>query len=226
MTTRLLIGVALASLLGCGSSHETATVDAGPPVADPGGPFVADLPPDRPLAGLNLVDTDTLCRDLASAYYTFLNGAVQAEKDCRPFAVEVGQEVAYGNPGPAGAAACAQQYAACIASETTPPQFLCPFLTSLPNPRPCDATVEDLSACLNEIAALDPVSVCVTTAGCDGGLTTTEDAGAPTPDAAPWPPPAEAGPPPAAMPARPAPPACRRLGQICPDLAGWVSFPC
>jgi hypothetical protein len=229
--TRLLVGVALVSLLGCGSSsHAAPTIDAGPPVADPGGPFVADLPPDRAIANLNLAETDTLCRALANAYDGFLSGAIQVETTCRQLAGEVAHDVVFFDAGTDPAAACVQEYTTCIGDPMKWAPFRCPFLISIPNAPPCDATVEDVSACLNEIAALDPVGTCVTTAGCDGGGTATQDAASPaTQDAAPTLPPVDAGPTPAmpdAAPARPTPPACVRLYQLCPLFTGWASFPC
>ena len=79
--------------------------------------------------------------------------------------------------------------------------FVCPV--PLRTSGSCDATVADLSACLNEVASFQPVTACVSAADCDGGI----------PDAAGAPPLSST-------------PACERLYRICPGInRSIVGFP-
>lgn len=207
--------------------NQTATDDAsaGPAVPDPGGPFQTTVPSDASLAGLGLVESDTLCRDLANAYYAFLLGAVQTQNNCRQLVA--GNII--GTDASTEDAVCLGFYAECLDAE--PPleaSFICPF--TLPGfepnsgspPLQCTATVEDLSACLNEIAALDPIGRCVTAPVCDAGASTDAeavDAFAEAADGFP-------GEAPDAAPPISATPACERLARICPVVAVIASFPC
>jgi len=240
----LLVGALSA---GCRSADDQTAVDAasaGPAVPDPGGPFQTSVPPDASLDSLSLVESDTLCRDLANAYYAFLLGAVQTQNSCR----QVATGPIIGTDAATEEVFCSEFYEECLDAE--PPiesSFICPF--TLPGFEPnsgappagepslqCTATVEDLSACLNEIAALDPVGRCVTAPGCDaGGSPDAEalDASAQALDSGDAFAPAldsvdafageggfDASPPISAM------PACARLSQICPVVAIVAAFPC
>ncbi len=194
----------LSALAACSPSHDLPDANAGLPIADPGGPFVTTVPPDSPLAGLDLIDGDTLCRDLATAYYSFLDGAFEQETLCRRSAVETSTEIFELDAGPEGFDAapglCASLYGTCIQSDPASSVFFCPL--PAPPDMPCSATVSDLSACLNEIASFDPVNTCVMVPACDGGLS---DAAAPSPSSLP---------------------ACERLMQICPIATQIAHFPC
>jgi len=222
--------------VGCRSVDDQTSADdasAGPAVPDPGGPFQTSVPSDASLESLSLVESDTLCRDLANAYYAFLLGAVQAQTTCRQLVTED----LFGIDASTEGALCSGLYEECLDAEPPPdPSFTCPLTlpgfepTSGPPPPgspplECTATVEDLSACLNEIAALDPIGRCVTAPGCDaGGSPDGEAVDAFTPTEGP----ADAftgdgldaAPPTSAM------PACERLSRICPVVAIIAAFPC
>jgi hypothetical protein len=207
----------LVALTGCGSSGATARpIDAGPPIADPGGSFTTSVAPDRPIGDLNLIETDTLCRDFATAYYGFLMGGVQTQTLCRETVATVAAESmffdggGFSDGGTDGGLTCEQAFAECLGSNF-PTAFECPIPIAENPPQACDATVEDLSACLNEIAALDPIDLCSPAGGCDGGPVTTIGFGI-----------ASDG----ARTAHAPTPACDRLQLLCPAIAGWASFPC
>jgi len=115
------------------------------------------------------VESDTLCRDIANAYYAFLSGAVQTDDFCRSIATTRTMEVLSGSDGGLdGGAFCSQAYAQCLRTEPPVFRFMCPIPFPSYLPQQCDATVEDVSACLNEIAAHDPVGTCAKSPGCDG----------------------------------------------------------
>jgi hypothetical protein len=160
-----------------------------------------------------------------------LAGAVETQTTCRGLAAESTQEELFGSDGgPDAAEVCAGAYDDCLNAE--PPisgaRFTCPIPIPIGWPQTCDATVEDLSACLNEVAAANPIGVCVRAPDCDAmpwidsgnaGVSTSyidashAEGGSSAPDAA-------LGPPASAF------PACERLKRICPVVSGWAAFPC
>ena len=84
--------------LACGP--RAAGNEDGPPVADPGGPFQTDVDAGARLTSLAYADQQALCMTLGQAYYTFLNGVVQATQWCR----EVGGQSASESLADAGSA--------------------------------------------------------------------------------------------------------------------------
>jgi hypothetical protein len=174
-------------------------------VPDPGGPFSTTVPANKPIGSLGLVEVDTLCRDVAKAYYSFLNGAVKIDSRCRVSASLLAQEEQSDPLLDGGGFTCDQAYDECVHAEPPTEPFMCwiPIPSDLPVPQQCDATVGDVSACINEIGALDPLGACVTGPACDGGTAT-----------------ASAPPPASAL------PACARLYRICPALQNVAAFPC
>ncbi len=193
----------LLAVVACGASgnNPAAPVDAGAAVPDPGGPFMTSVAPDAPLASLDLIEGDILCRDLTAAFYGFLDGAVEQDTLCRQSAGETAADVTFGLDGGSDAAGiCTSLYGPCVENNLLISPFFCPFPD--PSNMPCTATVSDLSACLNEIASFDPVDACVKVPACDGGLV---DAAAPSPASLP---------------------ACERLNRICPLAAQVAHFPC
>jgi hypothetical protein len=196
-------------LSGCTSSSSST----GAPVADPGGPFNTKVSSNLALGSLGAADTHALCQDLASAFDTFLGGAVQTANLCYESAFVSTQEtlLRYPDAGIDSAAACSMGYSECRANSGFG-NFTCPIPFPLDSP-PCSATVEDLSACLNEIAALDPLGVCIYPASCDAGVA--PDAALPPQN---WPP--------SGAPMLSATPACARLQRICSALGSLVYFPC
>jgi hypothetical protein len=172
---------------------------------------------DQLLKNLGVVDSDTVCRDWANAYYTFLFGGVQIQGVCREVAVESTLEtIALDDGGLDADTVCSQHFSRCVGSNLlAAPQFYCPIPIPSSMPQNCDATVEDLSACLNELGALDPIDACVRAPGCDGGISADAAVRMDAADGG-----IDAVPPPSAT------PACERLHRICPALTEWSSFPC
>jgi hypothetical protein len=149
----LIVGVSV-WVMACGS-------DAPKPIVDPGGPFHTLVPGDRTIAALNPAEVQVLCADLSTAHKSFLTEAVVAEETCRETADAVGR-VAMSQAGDYQAA-CRANYDACEAMvATSRPDWSCPLPAS-----DCHATVLALSACLNQIAAATPLSLCVRTPLCD-----------------------------------------------------------
>lgn len=238
----LLLAALSAACRAAAVQTSTEDASAGPAVPDPGGPFQTSVPSDALLDSLSLVQSDTLCRDMANAYYGFLLGAVQRQNSCRLQVTEtiVGADASTAEP------LCLAFYNECLDAEPPlEPSFICPL--TLPGfepgsgspPLQCTATVEDLSACLNEIAALDPIGRCVTAPGCDAGDSPDAEAAdafsGEALDAFPgegldaFAVPADASPGEAGLDAAPpisATPACERLARICPVVASWATFPC
>jgi len=173
--------------------------DAGPPIADPRGPFEAELAPDRPLADLSVTDCAEVCGELGSAAVTFLDGAVAIDKRCAARAEELTRALD-ASTDDARAAHCAELYARCKVDEAQRPGYVCPLAHP---PQRCTATIADLSACLNQLAAAVPVSACVTWTACGNS---------------------EGAPPQHSRPVNHDVPACVRLHRICPDLA--IPYPC
>lgn len=203
-------------------SWEAAVSD--PPVPDPGGPFVSDVSPSRPLNELTVVESATLCRNLAAADLNFLAGAVVTTRSCRLISTLVAQQEHIFDPSLEYHSYCQQHYDECV---TRPVQGYSCRLPDTSASQSCGATLGDLSACLNEIAALDPVGVCVRDPDCnvipasarqgDGGASTDVDGASAEPDASTA---SRVAPPLSAM------PACARLYRICPAAQLLAKFPC
>lgn len=132
-------------------------------------------------------------------------GAIETVTVCRESVTATAVDYAnrYDDGGFDAGGACSQGLAECSRMQPPAALFFCPIPIPSNLPQSCDATVEDLSACLNETAAHDPIRTCVKVPGCDG-------------DAA-----VDASPPP-----RSALPACERLHRICPGLDLFSTFPC
>ena len=163
---------------GCGSS-------ALAPIPDPGGPFHTNVAADKTLGSLTAEETLELCNDLESADSAFLLTAAVSQEVCLQNGYAAASLVDAGtgsvDSGAADAAdagtgqvdsaaangnvyqrACQNEYNSCLADlMSSPDLFACPLPAS-----GCSATVELLSACLNEIAAADPISLCTGTQGC------------------------------------------------------------
>lgn len=192
-----IAGGGLAFILGCSSSPP-------PPIPDPGGPFHTDVSPGATLGALAADQAEALCVQLAVANQSYLRAAVESEAACRGGAVGITtaaarqQELLDGGVDAGGLlSVCQKTYDGCRRDLSSP--------CIVPAPG-CAATVELLSACLNEIANSDPLAKCVTTPTCGEAA----DAG--------WTPAAGAGPC-GAAPNAPSLPACARLFSQCPDLA-------
>lgn len=198
---RVVDAILLCGLLGCSSP---SAANDGPPVPDPGGPFSSSVPSARRIDSLTLVESDVLCREIANAYYAFLQGAIETANVCGETATTVSSEQFQQSDGGVDASAlCTMAYERCAGSQPTAAPFFCPVPAPGSGSQACDATVEDLSACLNETAALDPVGMCRTSPGCPGDASVYTDARS-----------------------RPATPACDRLRRICPVLDSVATFPC
>ena len=100
--------------------------------------------------------------------------------------------------------ACQSAYDTCTANLRTFSSSL--FACPLPA-QGCGASVELLSACVNEIAAADPISLCTGTGGC--GVASDVGATLPTPPK---------------LASLPPTPACARLTQECPTV--YFIYPC
>jgi hypothetical protein len=187
----------LCALLGCGSGSHT---NDGPAVPDPGGPFRTSVESSRRIDSLAVVESDTLCRDVAGAFYAFLAGAVDNANTCGDTVTLSLEDPMSGRISADASAMCWTEYAQCLSSVPPARPFYCPL--PLPGNSPCDATVEDLSACLNEMAALDPVGRCRMYPACDDASVGVDAA------------------------LRPATAACDRLLRICPAFVGLATFPC
>jgi hypothetical protein len=199
----LLGGAVFGAVAGCSSSPSPAP-SGGPPVPDPGGPFQPSVSADRSLESLTTAEADTLCRDIAGAYFSFLTGAVQTDQLCRMTVNAVTSDALRTSDGGFDASGfCADYYVECTRMVPPVDPFFCPIPIGR-WPASCAATVRDVSACLNEMAALDPIGRCVNVPGC--ARDASADAGAPAPSAMP---------------------ACERLYRICPAIrGGGTVFPC
>ncbi len=215
---RAFLGAVLVAITGCSTSPSRSEIDGGPPVPDPGGPFTTTVGANRPISALDPVEADTLCRDFGAAYRSFLGGAVATQNNCNSIATEVTRDSEFGfdggfDAGPLDAGAlCSDLYDACANAEPPFSLFECPIPIPRTETQTCDATVEDVSACLNEVAAAHPLGVCVHSPGCDAMPWLDASLSASSMDA--MAPPASAF------------PACQRLMEICPVVAGWAAFPC
>jgi hypothetical protein len=119
------------------------------------------VPSDRTISTLDPADAQVLCADLVDAHRTFLEDAVVLEQTCRVDADAVGRQTA--SQGGDYQTACQARYDGCKMNLS-----MASFGWSCPLPASnCNATVLELSACLNEIAAATPLSVCVRVPLCD-----------------------------------------------------------
>jgi hypothetical protein len=172
--------------------------DTPAPIPDPGGPFHTYVAADKPLSALTAAETQELCAEISNAEASFLNGAVVAEETCRGFSV------GFTDAGAGFLTACQAEYDKCKRQMAGNNGALnCPF------PAPgCNAPVELVSACMNEMAATNPISTCVVQPTCEAAAASPQPVDAGTPDLSSLPP----------------MPACERLGQECPTV-GFV-YPC
>jgi hypothetical protein len=187
-----LLLTAASALWGC--SREPAA-----PIPDPGGPFHTGVAANKALGALTAGEVQELCREISNAEASFLNGAVATEETCRGFSVD------FTDAGAGFLTACQATYDTCRRQSAGNDGALqCP----LPAPG-CNAPVELVSACFNEMAGTDPISTCVRQPTCDeaAGSTPLVDAG--TPDLSHLP----------SM-----IPACERLLQDCPTVV--FVYPC
>ena len=178
------------------------------PIPDPGGPFQTSLPATATISKLTATEAQQLCSDLTAAYKTFLGGAISVESTCRIFGAEAAAQPADGgtfqNDGGTPQANCQAEYDNCKQELSgTPVGYFCPLPATN-----CNATVEILSSCLNEIAAGEPIEMCIGLPTCDmitPGETVTQT-------------------PPPKMSDLPPLPACLRLYQQCPPMDFF--YPC
>jgi hypothetical protein len=156
----LLVVVVVVSV-GCGSSSPP------PAIQDPGGPFHTNVPSGASLGTLTTAQAQELCTEFAAADQSYLISATTAESTCRIAGLEGG-----GSPpspsAPDGGADGGTFLSACQAAYDSCHQQLAdnPGLTCIVPIAGCNATVELLSACLNEIANGDPIATCVTVPTC------------------------------------------------------------
>lgn len=169
--------------------------DAPPPIPDPGGPFHTNVAANKSLSSLTDGEVQDLCTAILIADQSFLLEAITSEEVCR------GDSVYRTDAGAGFLTACQTAYDNCKGDLASSHAIGCP----LPAPG-CNATVELVSACLNELAATNPVSTCVGLPTCEQAANPPFDAG--TRDLSNLPP----------------RPACDRLGQECPDLS--FGYPC
>jgi hypothetical protein len=214
----LLAFVVLATGGGCGSSVQT-------PIPDPGGPFHTNVAGNRTLGSLTVDEVAQLCNDLQSADRAFLTTAAVYQETCLEFGYEAafavdagtapidsgGPEAADAGTGPVDGGSpdanvyqrvCQREYDHCLSQQTGSVGLSCP----LPVPG-CSATVELASACLNEIAAADPISLCTGNQGC--GAASAIEPVLPTPPK---------------IADLPSTPACDRLQKECSTV--FFPFPC
>lgn len=170
----LIVLVVCLAGLGCGSSAPLA------PIPDPGGPFHTNVPPNTTLDALTIDQSHELCSEVSAAEQAYLVPALSWESTCRVLGIEAGNMSAGGTQdggadGGTFLSVCQAAYDNCEQKILNEPLPACEL------PSDCGATVELLSACLNEIANTDPVAACVTTPTCAMvaavGSTTRYDAG-------------------------------------------------
>jgi len=152
----LVVGVVSILGVGCGSSAPPLA-----PIPDPGGPFQTSLPPNTTLDALTSEQYQDLCNELAAAPY--LEPGLARELTCREEGVEAANLVSLGI-GDAGADG-GSFLSVCQAAHDKCQQQ--PILSSpCTVPAYCTATVELLSACVNELANTDPLATCLSAPTC------------------------------------------------------------
>ncbi|HEY5448751.1 MAG TPA: hypothetical protein VIQ54_08370 [Polyangia bacterium] len=157
---------ALALVLAVGCLAAAACEEPRPTFADPGAPFHSLVASDRVISSLNAAEVHVLCDELAKANDQFLLDAIVEETSCRDRGHLYGADPPVAGTDPK--AACEAEYRDCKAEKAaSPPDWYCP----LPSPA-CNASVNELSACLNALAAAFPVAACVSVPDCDGVLPT------------------------------------------------------
>ncbi|HEX2660183.1 MAG TPA: hypothetical protein VHU40_17995 [Polyangia bacterium] len=134
----------------------TKGCDSSPRVySDPGGPFHTDVSATHSISLLDPAESGQLCSDLI-AFGLVSTSALDTESVCRSVAIEVAPAVTGGD----FQTNCQEIYAECKAMGSYTP--VCP----LPLPD-CHATVGDLRACIDEIAAATPLESCLTIPSCE-----------------------------------------------------------
>jgi len=187
--------------LGCGSPSPSA---APAPIPDPGGPFQTGVPANTTLDALTNDQSRELCSEVSAGEQAYGLDGIIREETCRSTGVEAaGLSAATRDAGADGPwlSACQAAYDDCETIHRTPPP--CEL------PTRCGATVELLSACLNEIANSDPIAACVASPTCAmaaAGPTTTSFGRCPIGGSGP------------------SLPACVRLGQECPTTLGLIPY--
>ena len=147
------------------------------PIPDPGGPFHTDVAPGTKLGALATDQTAALCIDVEVADQAYLRDAVNAEASCRDGALGATEAAARydetydgGVDGGSLLSACQSMYRQCPRHNDT---TVCLVPVS-----GCGATVELLSACMNEIANANRSARCVDVPTCaqaaDSGWTETD----------------------------------------------------
>jgi hypothetical protein len=154
----LIVGVVWLLGPGCGSSTAPA------PIPDPGGPFQTSVPPNTSLSALTIAQSQELCNEVSAAEQAYLAQAIIYESTCRMIGIEganlsVNAARDGGADGGSWLSACQGAYDSCEKDQKD-------NLPVCELPPGCGATVELLSACLNEIANTDPVATCLTTPTC------------------------------------------------------------
>lgn len=193
-----ILGVVAAA---CGSTPAA-------PIPDPGGPFQTTVPDTETISKLTASDAQQLCKDLTMAYGTFLTGGLTAETTCRIAGIEAAATSTDGGTYQEDAgtyqANCQATYETCKQElSSAPVDYFCPLPAAN-----CHATVELLSACLNEIAAGEPSQMCIGVPTCNMISEGQPGTRTPQPELADLPP----------------LPACVRLYQQCPPLD--FTYPC
>jgi hypothetical protein len=197
-------GVACVLGLGCSSSTPPLA-----PIPDPGGPFHTSVPTDTRLDALTGDQWQELCGEVSAAEKAYLVSAISAESVCRELSFEILSVAADGGVSPIAAdagsflSACQARYDDCEQQNLTASPPPCGLEVT-----GCGATVELLSACLNEIANTNPVAACVTLPTCAEAAaagTTRSDAGSRPFGTCP-------------NDSKPSLPACARLQPQCPGV--------
>ena len=189
------VGLVALLLIAAGATWG-CSCDAPAPIPDPGGPFHTNVAANKSLSSLTDGEVQDLCTAILIADKSFLIDAITTEEVCR------GDSVSRTDAGAEFLTACQAAYDNCKGDLASGHGALgCP-LPALG----CNATVDLVSACLNELAATNPVSTCVHLPTCEAAANPPFDGG--TRDLS-------------NLPARPA---CDRLGQECPDVS--FGYPC
>ena len=155
-------GVVCVLGLGCESSPPPT------PIPDPGSPFHTSVPPNTTLDALTGDQWQELCGEVSAAEKAYLVPGILAESTCRQISLEDGT-VGLSVPGTGDGGAdggsflsvCQAAYENCEKENSMAEPPSCGLDVS-----GCRATVELLSACLNEIANTNPVAACVTIPTC------------------------------------------------------------
>jgi len=152
----LFVGVVCILDMGCGSSAPPLA-----PIPDPGGPFQTSVPPTATLGALTSEQYMELCSELAAAPY--LEPGLLRELTCRQGGIEAANLVSLGiaDAGADGGSFLSVCQAAHDKCQQRPIDSWPCFL-----PYGCTATVELLSACVNELANTDPVATCLSAPTC------------------------------------------------------------